>query len=226
MIRRKLRSPNNGLLAVAIALTAPAWAVSLSQVDDAQPPPRSDVNTAALAAAESWTAGSASLVPLMAADMQANRSSTIDAPAERGGAPAIGKPLDDIAFVRVATENGRKEADSARDALPRLKAPELRRIAESLVTEHDRANARLSQLAEAKQWPVPPPSLPAAPPVGSASSDFDARWTAEMIAGHERSVDMYRAQASGGEDKELRKYARDTLPAIEQHLTQLKGLQK
>jgi putative membrane protein len=229
MIRRKLRTLNHGLLVAAIAMAAPVGAVSLSKVDSVQPLPGSDMSAAALAAARganSWTAGSASLVPLMAADMQANQSSTIDAAAAGGDAPAVGKPLDDIAFVRVATENGRKEADSARDALPRLKAPELKRIAELLVTDHDSANARLSQLAEVKQWPIPPPSAPTAPPAGSASSDFDARWTAEMIAGHERSVAMYRAQASGGEDKELRKYARDTLPTIEQHLTQLKSLQK
>ena len=47
-----------------------------------------------------------------------------------------------------------------------------------------------------------------------------------MIAGHERSVALYRAQAQGGEDQELRNYARETLPTIEHHLTQLRSLQK
>jgi hypothetical protein len=37
---------------------------------------------------------------------------------------------------------------------------------------------------------------------------------------------MYRAQAQSGEDQELRKYARDTLPTIERHLAELKRLQK
>ncbi len=227
MIARKLRSVGTSLVAIGIATAAPAWAVSLSTVGPAQPLPDSALNNAASLSGDSWSAGSGSLVPLMAVEMEANHAATIDAPAaEGGGAPAVGKPLDDIAFVRVATENGRKEVTSAREALPQLKAPELKRIAEMLVTDHNNANARLSQIAEAKQWPVPPPSAPAAPPSGSASSDFDAKWTAEMIAGHERSVALYRAQAAGGEDKDLRKYARDTLPTIEQHLAQLKGLQK
>ena len=47
-----------------------------------------------------------------------------------------------------------------------------------------------------------------------------------MIAGHERSVALYRAQAKAGEDQDLRKFARDTLPTIEQHLAELKRLQK
>jgi len=225
----KLTMAETGLVIVAIAMTAPAGAVSLSTMGAAQPLPDTDAPTATLVAADNWTAGSASLVPLMASEMQANQSNTIDAPATDAGGPAVGKPLNDIAFVRVATENGRKEVNSARDALPQLKAPELRRIAEMLVSDHTNANARLSQIAEAKQWPLPPPSAPSAPsapPSGTASSDFDARWTAEMIDGHERSVALYRAQATGGEDKDLRKYARDTLPTIEQHLAQLKSLQK
>jgi putative membrane protein len=224
MIPRKLRAARTDLIVIGIAMTAPVWAVGLSAVETTQA--ETAMNTASLAA-DTWTAGSSSLVPLMAAERQANHSATIDEPAaEGGGVQIVGKPLDDIAFVRVATENGRKEVNSAREALPQLKKPELKRIAEMLVSDHNSANMRLSQIAEAKQWPVPPPAAPTAPPSGSASSDFDARWTAEMIDGHERSVALYRAQVTGGEDKDLRKYARDTLPTIEQHLAQLKSLQK
>jgi putative membrane protein len=73
---------------------------------------------------------------------------------------------------------------------------------------------------------VPAPQAPGAPAAGTASSDFDSKWTAEMIAAHERSVALYRAQAQAGEDRDLRKYAADTLPTIEQHLAALKSLQK
>jgi putative membrane protein len=223
MIRRKLRSLRPSLVIVAIAMAAPAWAVSLATLDNPQPPTAG----ATLATTDSVRAGSASLVPLMASEMQATQSSPIDAAAPEGGpAPLVGKPFDDIAFVRAATENGRKEVDSAREALPQLKEPELKRIAEMLVSDHNNANARLSQIAAAKQWPMPPPPARAASPSGSASSDFDARWAAEMIVGHERSVALYRAQAANGEDKDLRRYARETLPAIEQHLAQLKSVQK
>jgi putative membrane protein len=226
MMPRRLRSFEKSLITIGAVMSAPLWAVSLSSVDSSHSFPEV-ASTSASLAGDSWTAGSASLVPLMATEMQANRAATIDtAAADAGGGEAVGKPLGDAAFVRAATEGGRKEVESARDALPQLKSPELKRIAEMLVSDHSNANARLSKIAEAKQWPVPPPSAPAAPPSGSASSDFDARWTAEMIAGHERSVALYRAQATGGEDKDLRKYARDTLPTIEQHLAQLKSLQK
>jgi putative membrane protein len=207
----------SGLIAAA---TAPLWAVSLPATGPAQPSP----DTAQPLAADTWSAGSSALVPLMAADVEARQNMAVDAPSE-GAAPA-GKPLDDLQFVRQAAESSRKEVDSAREALPQLKEPQLRQIAQMLVTDHSNANEKLARLAEQKGWPLSAASAAAAPPSGTASSDFDAKWTAEMIAGHERSVAMYRAQAQSGEDKDLRKYARETLPTIERHLAQLRSLQK
>jgi putative membrane protein len=174
--------------------------------------PENEAPPASLYAMESATAGSASLVPLMAAEAQA------------GG--TAGEPVDDIAFVKQATESGRKEVAAARDALPQLKHPDLKRIAEMLVSDHSGANARLSKIAEAKGWPIPAPQAAPPPPSGTASGDFDAKWTAEMIAGHERSIALYRAQARAGEDEDLREYARETLPTIERHLAELRKLQK
>jgi predicted outer membrane protein len=219
------RAPLDLLVAIGIAAAAPAWAVSLPAAGPAQSLPEGPMSHDSLTTVDSWSAGSSSLVPLMAADMQANQTSNVDAP-EVGGGGETGKPLDDIAFVRKATESGRTEVASANEALPQLQRPELRRIAEMLVSDHSGANARLADIADSKGWPVPSAKAAPPPPSGTASSDFDAKWTAEMIAGHERSVALYRAQAQNGEDKDLRKYARETLPTIERHLADLRRLQK
>ena len=212
---------SQSLVLIGMAATAPVWAASVPDNHNVQPPESAATPTNQYVAAN-LTAGSASLVPLMAIEMEANHAAAVDAPAEGGG----GKAVDDIAFVRQATESGRKEIQSARDALLQLKNPELIRIAEMLVNDHSGANARLTKIAEAKQWPLPAPRTPVAPPSGTASSDFDAKWTAEMIAGHERSVELYHAEAQSGEDKDLRQYASDTLPTIEHHLAELRRLQK
>jgi len=212
---------SQNLVLIGIAVTAPVWAVSVPENSNAQPPESAAAPSNQYVAAN-YTAGSAALVPLMAVEMEANHAAAVDAPAEGGG----GKSVDDIAFVRQATESSRKEIQSARDALLQLKNPELIRVAEMLVNDHSGVNQRLSKIAEAKQWPLPAAQVQAAPPSGTANSNFDATWTAEMIAGHERSVELYHAEAQGGEDKDLRKYASDTLPTIEHHLAELRRLQK
>jgi putative membrane protein len=217
-----IRSLATGLLLAAAGVAAPAWAVSLAATQPAQPLPSDTVMPASLAA--DAAAGSATLVPVVAADMEARQVAPADVPAV-SGAPA-GKPVDDIQFVRQASESGRKEIAAARDALPQLKNPELKRIAQMLVADHGGAAEKLARIAEAKGWPLPAPAVVPPPASGTASGDFDSKWAAEMIAGHERSIALYRAQASGGEDKDLRDYARDTLPTIESHLAQLRSVQK
>ena len=226
-IRRPAARPGTIFLILGLAAAAPALTASLSFTGDPQPLPDASSRGASPLAIESWAAGSATLVPLMAADTQAapqDANANVDAPAST---QAVGKPIDDVSFVRRATESGRKEIASAREAVPQLKSPELKRMAEMLVQDHTAANAKLSKIAETKGWPLPAPQAAAAPPPeGAAGGSFDDKWTAEMIAGHERSVALYRAQAQGGKDQDLRKYASDTLPTIEHHLAELKKLQK
>jgi putative membrane protein len=210
-------------------LAAPACAVSLATTSPAEPLPDAAAGNSKPIPLETWTAsgirGSAALVPLMAADMQASQVATLDVPADTAGTTP-GKAMDDMAFVKQAAESARQEISAARNALPQLRKPELKRLAELMVNDHSNANARLTKIAEAKGWPVAV-ATPSEPPAsGTASGDFDARWTAEMINGQERSVALYRAQAQAGEDPELRRYARDTLPTIEHHLEELRSLQK
>ena len=212
---------SQSLVLIGIAVTAPVWAVSVPENANAQPRESAAAPSNQYVAAN-MTAGSATLVPLMAMEMEAIHAAAVDAPAAGGG----GQSDDDIAFVRQATENSRKEIQSARDALLQLKNPELIRVAEMLVNDHSGANQRLAKIAEAKRWPLPAPQMQPAPPSGTAIGNFDAKWTAEMIAGHERSIELYHAEAQGGEDQDLRKYASDTLPTIEHHLSELRRLQK
>jgi putative membrane protein len=224
--RRQAHSLTTGLLMAGFVagLAAPAGAVSLPTTGVDAIPEAVGARNAPMFAAVDWTAGSAALVPVVAADAQAIPASSIDAPAARP--KAAGKPIDDVQFVRQAAENGRQEIQAARDALPLLKDPGLKEIAGTLVADHGDAHAKLARLAESRGWPLPAAKTPAAPPSGTSAADFDAKWTADMIADHERAVALYRAQAISGEDRELRRFATDTLSTIERHLAQLRSLQK
>jgi hypothetical protein len=138
----KAWSVTRGLsVAGLIAAATPCLAVSLSALGPQNAPPEAVAPRGAPAHAlvDNWTAGSAALIPVVATDAQAHPISTVDSPAD-GGSPA-GKPVDDIQFVKQATENGRAEVQSASDALPRLQKPELRQIAE----RHDRFRRQMDR---------------------------------------------------------------------------------
>jgi putative membrane protein len=213
--------------AAGLAAAAPAWAASLATTGPAQPLPLPVELGAVIVTvpqSEVLTPGSAALVPLMAADLP-SQTPALEADEPHAGGDAT-RPVDDLAFVAEASESGRQEEKAAQEALPRLKDPDLKKVAEELVQHHGQADARLTKLAESKGWPLPGPQPQAPHAAGSTGADFDERWTDDTISGHERSVALYRAQAEGGEDKDLRKFARDTLPTIEQHLEKLRRLQK
>jgi putative membrane protein len=209
----------------AVLAASPAWALSLVTTGPAQPVPDPAATAVSLPIAENVTAGSAALVPLMAVDLPAGPASSIDASQPTGGGD-IGKPIDDISFLAFATESARKELGTAHEAVARLKDPELKRVAEALVKDHTDAATRMAKIANDKKWPLPGAQRGMAPPAGAASDDFDAHWTDDMISAHERSVALYSAQAQGGEDQDLRRYARETLPTIQRHLAELRRLQK
>jgi putative membrane protein len=215
------------LAAGFLAMALPSGAVSLASTGVAPPLPASSVQALAVAATEDVSTGSSALVPLMATDAPTTTPpATVDIPTESNASP-LGKPLDDVQFVKRATESGRVETSAALGAISQLDTPRLREVAESLAADRTEANDRLSMIAESKGWPIPDIRAADTPPAGSSSStDFDARWIADMVAGNERAAALYRAQAQGGEDPDLRKYALDTLPTIERHLAELRSLQK
>src|SRR5262245_53369548 len=119
-----------GLTLAGLLATAPAWPVSSAATSPPQPLPDA-ATTAAPLAMESWSAGSATLVPLMAADLPARHTAGAESPATDTSG-VVGKPVDDVGFVKQATESGRKEVAAARDALPQLKNPQLKEMAEML----------------------------------------------------------------------------------------------
>jgi putative membrane protein len=217
-----------GLSVVLAAMTAaPAWSSSLS-VAGPNPPSPHDLDGPTLVTPpqpSDPTSGSAALVPVMATDTQAGQSSGLDAAATAGN-------LDDFSFVIVASERARRGAHAARAALPQLKNPDLKRIAENLLNDHDHANAKLASVALARNWPVtsashsrPTPSR-VEPALTAFDAHFDSKWTADMIAANEESKALYGAQAQGDEDTDLRRLAREILPTIEHHLVELRRLQK
>jgi putative membrane protein len=219
-----------GLSVAALCAFGVASAASLSAATPGEPIPELQLDgapggTTGINLAANVATGSGALVPIMAADGQARQFAAVEDTTAASGAQ-VGKALDDLTFVKTATENGRKEVANARDAGPVLKQPELKRMAEMLVTDHTAANAKLAAIAERKGWPLPAPKTAPTPPTGTASEDFESKWVDDQIAGHQRSVALFRAQAESGEDADLRKFARETLPTIQHHLEELKKLRK
>lgn len=56
--------------------------------------------------------------------------------------------------------------------------------------------------------------------------DFDREFVIAMIRDHERVIDLFRQQANDGMDIELKNLAKEALPTLENHLTQIKKIKQ
>jgi putative membrane protein len=103
----------------------------------------------------------------------------------------------------------------------RSQDPAVRKFAEAMVKDHEKARADLTTLAKSKNLDVSTQldgehstlmhRLGTKPP-----SEFDSEYGKQMIEAHEEAVTLY-SDAAALQDKDLVAYAKKTLPTIQKH---------
>jgi putative membrane protein len=132
----------------------------------------------------------------------------------------------DATFLSKAVEANRTEIAQAQAALNSAQRSDTKNAASDLLEDHQRSGQRLQQLASSKGWTLPTAAsmesdqTRAMTPSGSFDDD---RYIADQIRAHRDAIALYRAEATGGTDPELRQFARDQLPTLEHHLEMLQG---
>jgi putative membrane protein len=162
-----------------------------------------------------------SVLTVSAVFAQANPPAQSTAPGTTPGAAA--KTTSDQNFVREASAAGLAEVADAQKALKMAKRDDVRRAAEQLLNDHQAANAKLKTLAEKKNLPLASAPKQAPPP---PAGDFDSGYIASQVKAHQDAVALFKAEAEGGRDNDLREFAASTLPTLEQHLAMMQSLKK
>jgi putative membrane protein len=54
---------------------------------------------------------------------------------------------------------------------------------------------------------------------------FDHRYVREMVAGHNKAIDVYKREAADAENPALKSYAEEALPVLQKHLASAKDLE-
>jgi putative membrane protein len=179
---------------------------------------------------KSWIASLAALVLAAAPAVQAETKST-----DKG----------DTAFVQQALKSGQEEVAIAKLAAEKAQSAEVKQFAQMLVSDHTAVNEQLALLAQrndaapapqdGKRSETSPPATapgaaPSSPKLDELSkltgADFDKRFLAIIVEGHEKSVELWSKQAETGAHPGVKKLATETLPKIRTHLQQAKSLQQ
>lgn len=133
----------------------------------------------------------------------------------------------DRRFVDKVAKIGLEESSLSQLAVERASREEVRAFARELISDHEKANAELSQLASNKGL-----VLPVAEPTNlnhwtkKTGKDFDEDYLEKIISGHKDIVDMMESSGTKAEDSDVAAYARNHLASMQEHLRKAKELKK
>jgi putative membrane protein len=136
---------------------------------------------------------------------------------------------DDRHFMQEAADGGLAEVELGQLAADKAGNPDVKQFGERMVKDHSQANDKLKQLAARKGV-----TLPASPSaknealknkLSKLSGDaFDKAYMADMIKDHKKDVAAFQRESSGGQDPDVKEFASQTLPTLQDHLKQAQSV--
>lgn len=128
----------------------------------------------------------------------------------------------DRRFLTKAAEGNVAEVTISKLALEKSRNGEVRKVAQMLVTEHSRANFELKPIAGKHN--VRLPNTPSARHRAEyrrlsrlSGAAFDREYMRGQIKDHLNTIALFRSTVRAGRDADIQAYAREYLPAIENH---------
>lgn len=142
-----------------------------------------------------------------------------------------GKSADRAAqtFVTKAANGGMYEVESSRVALEKAQRAEVKDFAQQMITDHEKANAELKQVADKIGAKVPEKMdrthQRRVDQLNSRSAaQFDRAYLDGQYTAHKDSVQLFQRYAKSGRNAELKQFAEQTLPTLESHAEELRAV--
>ncbi|HLH03796.1 MAG TPA: DUF4142 domain-containing protein [Bryobacteraceae bacterium] len=135
----------------------------------------------------------------------------------------------DIAFAMDAEQSGVAGIQLGRLAAEKGTSPELKQFGTQLADECARLDRKLAEFAAGDKMVLP--QVPTAKDQSSyeklarlSGVAFDKAYAKQMLKRQQKVAKRFARQAKKGKNDQLRELASESLPAIEQHIDQLKSI--
>jgi len=137
----------------------------------------------------------------------------------------------DVKFVNDAADGGMAEVAASKMAVDKATDPEIKNFAQKMVDDHSKANDELKAAAEKKGITVSTALSSSHQKMvdklsAQAGSDFDKLYVKDMVSDHKDAVDLFKKEAQNGEDPDLKAWAAQTLPTLQEHLMMIQDIHK
>lgn len=135
----------------------------------------------------------------------------------------------DTTFVSKASAGGMTEIQASKLAESHSQSGSIKSFASTMITDHTKAGDKLSAIAQKDGM------TPASAPMAAQQKNidklgtlngaaFDKAYASMMLKDHTSTVALFKKEAASGGNPDLKSFASDTLPTIEQHQSMAKKL--
>jgi putative membrane protein len=132
-------------------------------------------------------------------------------------------------FIRKAAEGGKAEVELGKLAQEKAASPEVKQFGERMVNDHSKANDQLQEVVQ-KEGVTLPTKLDAKDAATKARLEklsgeaFDRAYMKDMVADHTKDVREFKNEAKNGKDPDVKNFAAQTAPTLEDHLKEAKNI--
>lgn len=133
------------------------------------------------------------------------------------------RALSDREFVQKAASGDKMEVTLGEMAVRQASSPEVRNFGQRLVTDHNFAGNQLMEIADKDHISFPQDMDRMDDSMvkhlsGLKGQDFDRAYMKHMVEDHKNDIEMFQKVAQNSKNPDLKNYARQTLPTLQEHL--------
>ena len=158
----------------------------------------------------------------------ANAQNTSNQHMDTGSQKMMKSP--DAAFAMKAAQGGLAEVQFGQLATQKASNPDVKAFGQRMVDDHTKANDKLKTVAQGENMTFPE-SLGGKEQAeytklqGLSGPSFDREYVKCMVKDHEEDVKEFQKEADSGKDPQIKSFASETLPILQDHLSSIKNIQ-
>ncbi len=139
------------------------------------------------------------------------------------------KSSADSAFVMKAASGGMLEVELGKVAQEKGSSQAVKDFGKKMVDDHSKANDQLKQVASQKNITIPSDMMPKDKAMLTKMSAlsgkaFDKAYISDMVGDHKKDVAAFQKEANSGKDSDIKNFASQTLPTLQEHLKMIQDL--
>ena len=143
-------------------------------------------------------------------------------PSSSSGQSDTGLSSKDRSFVVEAVQGSMAEVQLGRLAAKKASSPEVKQFGQRMIDDHSKASEQLTTLAKQKNIELPKDMGKHGADYQELSTlegpEFDVAYMKMMVNDHKKDVSEFRKASNNMKDPEIKSFASQTLPTLEEHL--------